>query len=168
MIFLGLVSSTILSMIPHPITGRVELRKRLAKTMRDIGRLYGILVASYIVKPGQGPIPTETQMKQFRKLASDLQRQISDERNLLEHVVYEPPLRGKFPISEYKTITDQVDSMADLVHAMVKKNQIFLAYILYHATQKRYLFFQVTYYLWYREGQCFILIRNGNKPLRLH
>ena len=142
MIFLGLVSSTILSMIPHPITGRVELRKRLAKTMRDIGRLYGILVASYIVKPGQGPIPTETQMKQFRKLASDLQRQISDERNLLEHVVYEPPLRGKFPISEYKTITDQVDNMADLVHAMVKKKKkTFSIYLVLRYTKKLPFFF---------------------------
>ncbi|KAI8147193.1 hypothetical protein BJV82DRAFT_509020 [Fennellomyces sp. T-0311] len=118
MIAVGLVSSLILSLIPSPVTGRVELRKRLAKTVRDIGRLYGILVASYIVKPKRGAMPTESQIKRFRKLSTELRRQIADERNLLAHAMYEPPLRGKFPTAEYKALIDKVDNMADLVHSM--------------------------------------------------
>ena len=119
MVAVGLVSSLILSLVPKPVAGRVQLRKNLAKTVRDIGRLYAILIASYIVKPGRGAMPTEAQTKRFRKLTSELRRQIGDERTLLAHVKYEPPLRGKFPLTEYKTLIDKIDNMADLVHGMV-------------------------------------------------
>lgn len=104
--------------IPFPITGRVELRYRLAQTVRDIGTLYSTLIYAFEKLHPDSPI-TEKQRKKFQKLALDIQRQIALERTLLAHAKYEPPLRGKYPQAKYAKILDHVDNMADMIFAMV-------------------------------------------------
>lgn len=104
-------------MIPTQVTGRVELRRRLAITITQIGRLYSLLASSYMVPHEE--LPTENQRKMFRKLALDVQRQIADERTLLANAKFEPPLRGQFPINEYTVLLQSAENMADLVESMV-------------------------------------------------
>ncbi|ORZ12336.1 hypothetical protein BCR42DRAFT_81199 [Absidia repens] len=117
LVCIGLVAASILNMIPTQVTGRVELRRRLAITITQIGRLYSLLASSYMVPHEQ--LPTENQKKMFRKLALEVQRQIADERTLLANALFEPPLRGKFPFKEYTILLQSVENMADLVESMV-------------------------------------------------
>ncbi|KAI8391663.1 uncharacterized protein BYT42DRAFT_509805 [Radiomyces spectabilis] len=117
LVVIGLAACGILLMIPYISTGRVELRKRLARTIHDIARLYGLLTAR-IIETSSSKIPVEQRFKMFRKLAVDLRRQIEDERNLLSHAKFEPPLRGQFPLKDYQVIIEKVDNMADLVFSM--------------------------------------------------
>lgn len=107
-------------MIPSQVTGRVELRRRLANTITQIGRLYSLLASSYMVSKDESP--TDNQRKQFRKLTLEVQRQLADERTLLTNARFEPPLRGTFPSKEYTTLLQSVENMADLVESMVRKS----------------------------------------------
>lgn len=101
------------------MTGRVELRRRLARTLRDLGRLYGVLTAHFITPSLSAKHATKEQIKAFRKLALAIQRQIGDERTFLKLAVFEPPMRGKFPAAKYQILVDKVENMADLVVLMV-------------------------------------------------
>lgn len=98
---------------------RVELRKSLAHTVRDVGRLYGILTSQFLVPEIAMLNPTKEQKKGFRRLNLDLRRQIAEERTYMHLSSYEPPLRGRFPAERYKAVLETVDSMADLVAGMV-------------------------------------------------
>ncbi|KAG0182910.1 hypothetical protein DFQ28_003639 [Apophysomyces sp. BC1034] len=118
LVTIGLAASYVLSMIPYPVSGRVELRKRSANTICEIGRLYAILASKFLVSKQELDYPTRDQLKSFRKLALEIRRQITDERNLLMHTDYEPPLRGRFPKESYVNILDRIDNMADLVQGM--------------------------------------------------
>lgn len=119
LVTIGLAAAVIVSMFPYPMTGRVELRKRLAFTLRDIGRLYGVLTVNLVMPSLSNKRPTEEQIKGFRKLTLDIRRQIADERTFLKLSAYEPPLRGDFPADRYGIILDKVENMTDLVYAMV-------------------------------------------------
>lgn len=118
LVIIGVAGCAILSLFPKPVTGRVELRKRLSKTLRDLSRLYGILVADIIMNTDTNSQPTKRQKKAFRKLALGIRRQIADEQTYLKLSKLEPPLRGKFPFEAYKTLVEKVDNMADLVQSM--------------------------------------------------
>jgi hypothetical protein len=113
---IGIVASGILLAIPFPPTSRVELRKRLSCTIRDIGRCFGILSASAMTSTGKKATPAIASA--FGKLAMGLRRQIAEEHTLFRHTVYEPPLRGYFPSASYKTLVEKMDNMADLVISM--------------------------------------------------
>lgn len=119
LVLIGFVASAILSMIPYPVAGRVELRKRLAQTLRDIGKMYGILTFWLITPSIATQEFTQYQLKSFRKLAVNVRRQIEDEHTFLKLSVFEPPLRGKFPAAKYRMVLEKVDNMADLVTDMV-------------------------------------------------
>ncbi|KAI8084668.1 uncharacterized protein BX664DRAFT_366267 [Halteromyces radiatus] len=114
-VVIGIAAAGLLLLFPAPVQGRIELRKRLATTIRDIGRLYGIVTAEVTSTKVIGEI-TAHQQKAFRKKALEIQRQLADERNLLAHSKYEPPLRGKFPVKKYSQILETVDNLAALVH----------------------------------------------------
>ena len=116
--------------IPFPITGRVELRYRLAQTVRDIGTLYSALIYSFENVDADSHL-SEQQRKIFAKLALNIQRQIALERTLLAHAKYEPPLRGKYPQDKYAKLLDTVDNMADMVYAMVSDRKVVLAQMNY-------------------------------------
>ncbi|KAI8973359.1 Fusaric acid resistance protein-like-domain-containing protein [Mycotypha africana] len=120
LVLIGIAASGILMAIPFPPTGRVELRKKIAKTVRDIGRCYGILSASIVSPSGQKASPGTSAT--FMHLALGLRRQVAAERALLHDANYEPPLRGYFPAAKYKTLVEKMDNMSDLVANMVKLN----------------------------------------------
>ncbi|ORX50433.1 hypothetical protein DM01DRAFT_1094193 [Hesseltinella vesiculosa] len=117
LIVLGLGATGVLLAIPAPVQGRIELRKRLAVTVNDIGRLYSIITAE-IAAPGKKFEHTTKLKKAFMKLCVKIRRQIADERNLLAHTKYEPPLRGKFPFEHYAALVQTVDNLADLIVGM--------------------------------------------------
>lgn len=117
LIIIGIIASGILLAIPFPPTSRVELRKRVAHTIRDIGKAHGIISASAIAPLGQ--IAQPAVVKAFGKLALELRRQIVEERTLLHDAKYEPPLRGYFPEKSYSTLVEKIDNMSDLVINMV-------------------------------------------------
>jgi hypothetical protein len=118
LVVIGVVAASIMYCIPFPVTGRVELRYRLAQTVRDIGTLYSALIYSFENVDANSHLD-EQQRKKFAKLALSIQRQIALERTLLAHAKYEPPLRGKYPQEKYAKLLDTVDNMADMVYAMV-------------------------------------------------
>ncbi|KAI9251490.1 hypothetical protein BDA99DRAFT_563757 [Phascolomyces articulosus] len=118
LVIIGVVAAAILSMIPAPVNGRVELRKRLSQTLRDIGRLYSLLSSQFLIPHMPGDKPSDAQVKSVRRLAFDLQRQIADERTFLKLAVFEPPLRGTFPSKTYGTIIEGVNNMVDLIYDM--------------------------------------------------
>ncbi|KAI9495016.1 hypothetical protein BDB00DRAFT_815490 [Zychaea mexicana] len=118
LVLAGVLAASVLSMIPEPNVGRVELRKRLAQTLRDIGRLYGILTSQFIVEYEDRSYLNKDQAKGFRRMVLGIQRQLADERVFLKHSRFEPPLRGRFPFEVYKTVLEKVDNMADLVADM--------------------------------------------------
>ncbi|ORY95665.1 hypothetical protein BCR43DRAFT_475613 [Syncephalastrum racemosum] len=120
LVIIGIAACTVLSVFPAPVTGRVELRRRLARTLRDLGRLYGVLTAHFITPSLSDKHATKEQIKAFRKLALTIQRQIGDERTFLKLAVFEPPLRGKFPAAKYQILVDKVENMADLVVLMAE------------------------------------------------
>ncbi|KAI7891734.1 uncharacterized protein EV154DRAFT_442545 [Mucor mucedo] len=113
MVLVGIIASGILIAIPFPPTSRVELRKNVAHTIRDIGKAFGILCASAIAPLGQRAHPVV--VKAFGKLALELRRQVAEERILLHHASYEPPLRGYFPAASYAVLVEKMDNMSDLV-----------------------------------------------------
>lgn len=118
LVIIGVAACAILSLFPRPVTGRVELRKRLSKTIRDLSRLYGILATDIILSKDNAGEPTNRQKKAFRKLALGIRRQIADEQTYLKLSKMEPPLRGKFPFEVYQKLVEKVDNMADLVQSM--------------------------------------------------
>ncbi|KAI7897489.1 uncharacterized protein BX663DRAFT_444994 [Cokeromyces recurvatus] len=118
LVIIGVGASAILSIIPKPITGRVELRKRISKTIRDISRLYSILVSDILITHNTSFEPTLGQIKAFRKSALSIRRQIADENTYLKMSKFEPPLRGKFPYEVYAKLVEKVDNMADLLQGM--------------------------------------------------
>ncbi|KAI8877640.1 hypothetical protein K501DRAFT_260071 [Backusella circina FSU 941] len=118
LVVIGVLAAAILSMIPSPVTGRVELRKRISKTIHDLSKLYGILVGDLLTDSRRSNEPTARQIKAFRKLALGIQRQIADERTYLKLSKMEPPLRGKFPLDSYTRLVEKVDNMADLLEGM--------------------------------------------------
>ncbi|KAI7853113.1 hypothetical protein BDC45DRAFT_464852 [Circinella umbellata] len=120
LVIIGVVAAAILLMIPAPVNGRVELRKRLAQTFCDMGRLYSLLCSQFLIPntPGVNDKPTDAQMKSIRRLAFDLQRQIADERIFLKLAVFEPPLRGRFPSKTYGSIVEHVGNMVNLIYDM--------------------------------------------------
>lgn len=117
MVVIGIAASGILLAIPFPPTSRVQLRKSVAYTIRDIGKAFGILCASAIAPLGQRAHPVV--VKAFGKLALELRRQVAEERILLHDASYEPPLRGYFPAASYTVLVEKMDNMADLVINMV-------------------------------------------------
>lgn len=117
MVLIGIAASGILISIPFPPTSRVELRKNVARTIRDIGKAFGILCASAIAPLGQRAHPVV--VKAFGKLALELHRQVAEERTLLLHASFEPPLRGYFPAASYAVLVEKMDNMSDLVINMV-------------------------------------------------
>lgn len=117
LVIIGIAASGILMAIPFPPTGRVELRKEISYTIRDIGRCFGILCAIAVSPTGKRAEPHVA--KAFGALALELRRQVTEERTLLQHASYEPPLRGYFPAASYKTLVEKMDNMSDLVINMV-------------------------------------------------
>lgn len=118
LVVIGVAAAAILSMIPEPITGRVELRKRISKTLRDMSKLYGILVGDILACYDTNQGPTPGQKKAFRKLALGIRRQIADEQMFLKLSKMEPPMRGRFPVEVYAVLVEKVDNMADLLEGM--------------------------------------------------
>lgn len=118
LVIIGVSAAAILSMIPKPVTGRVELRKRISKTLRDMSKLYGILVGDILTCYDNKQEPTPGQKKAFRKLALSIRRQIADEQTFLKLSKLEPPMRGKFPVEIYTVLVEKVDNMADLLEGM--------------------------------------------------
>ncbi|KAI8081921.1 Fusaric acid resistance protein-like-domain-containing protein [Gilbertella persicaria] len=118
LVVIGITASGILIAIPFLPTSRVELRKRLARTVRDIGKCYGILSTSVIHPIGHQPTPAIE--KSFRKLAIELRRQVAEEHTLFHHTAYEPSFRGYYPSESYRILVEKMDNMSDLVVNMVK------------------------------------------------
>ncbi|CAG8453478.1 19266_t:CDS:2 [Gigaspora rosea] len=108
-ISVGIASAFIMNMTPWPHTGRVEVRRRLARTISDICVLYSMTISSLL---RERPI---LRTRQFRKLVSKINRSITIERLLLSRTKYEPPLRGNFPIERYQEIITIVEHMVCLV-----------------------------------------------------
>ncbi|KAL0073866.1 hypothetical protein F4703DRAFT_1781432 [Phycomyces blakesleeanus] len=117
LVLIGIIASSALMIIPYPVIGRVELRKRLSQTIYDIERSYSIVNAS-VICASNGKSRTEAQEKSFRQLSLDIRRQIEDERMFLLLSVFEPPLRGKFPKDTYAKLLGSVDNMAGLIQGM--------------------------------------------------
>ncbi|KAI9313113.1 hypothetical protein BX666DRAFT_1864935 [Dichotomocladium elegans] len=124
LVLIGFVAATILSLVPAPVNARVELRKSLAHTLRDISRIYSFLTSAFLCPSIASSQLTEKQAKWLRRRAIDLRRQISDERTYLHLSRYEPPLRGKFPAARYKKLLEAVDALTDLATDMV--SEVFL------------------------------------------
>lgn len=124
LVIIGLVAASIITMFPAPMTARVELRKRLAQTLRSIGGMYSILASQILIPETATMTSTEEQAKGLRRLALELQRQIADERSFLQLSSYEPPLRGRFPKENYVSVLQHVSTMADLVYLMVSDEMV--------------------------------------------
>ncbi|KAL7316809.1 hypothetical protein PS15m_003250 [Mucor circinelloides] len=118
LVIIGVAAAAVLAVFPKAVTGRVELRKRISRTIQDLSKLYGILVGDILATEGADAKPTSGQRKAFRKLALGIRRQIADEQTYLKITGLEPPLRGKFPVEEYTKLVEKVDNMADLLQGM--------------------------------------------------
>lgn len=118
LVIIGVAAAAVLAVFPKAVTGRVELRKRISRTIQDLSKLYGILVGDILATEGTDAKPTSGQRKAFRKLALGIRRQIADEQTYLKITRLEPPLRGKFPVEEYAKLVEKVDNMADLLQGM--------------------------------------------------
>lgn len=113
-VVLGILGATIVNWFPRPVTGRVELRKRISKTFYDLSMLYGIIFADILVSKGV----SLNQVKAFRKLTVGIQRQLKDEGTYLKLSKLEPPLKGRFPFETYSELIKRLNNMADLVEGM--------------------------------------------------
>lgn len=123
-IVLGIVGSFLINLIPRPVTGRVELRKRIARTFYDMSVLYGIIFSDILSNRSThndenlGSTTTANQIKAFRQLTVHLQRQLKDEHTYLALSKLEPPLKGKFPFETYQILIEKLNNMADLLEGM--------------------------------------------------
>ncbi|KAK9764644.1 hypothetical protein K7432_007686 [Basidiobolus ranarum] len=116
-VMIGVVAASIMYCLPFPDTGRVALRRRLAGTVRDISVLYTCL--TYVLENwSPDSSTTESQRKQFEKLALNIYQQIASERILLEHTKYEPPLRGKYPRDKYIRVLEHVENMINMLQTI--------------------------------------------------
>jgi hypothetical protein len=113
-VVLGIISATIVNWFPRPVTGRVELRKRISKTFRDLSMMYGIIFADILASKDV----SLNQVKAFKKLTLGIQRQLKDEGTYLKLSKLEPPLKGKFPFETYEKLIKRLNNMADLIEGM--------------------------------------------------
>jgi hypothetical protein len=113
---IGITAAFVMNMIPWPHTGRVEVRHRLARTIADIGVLYSMTVSSLI--KGNENSDNLITTKPFRKLVARINRSIAIERLLLSRTIYEPPLRGNYPMDKYANMINIVEHMVNLVSGM--------------------------------------------------
>jgi hypothetical protein len=157
LVVIGIAASGILIAIPFPPTSRVELRKRVSLTIRDIGKAYGILSASAISHEGEKAHPVV--VKAFRKLSLELRRQVAEEHTLLHHAKYEPPLRGYFPAANYTILVEKMDNMSDLVTNMVSYDR---------RTQRVDIVILTFDFLIIRVQHCVKFDQNGEKILHLY
>ncbi|KAI8080157.1 uncharacterized protein B0P05DRAFT_469211 [Gilbertella persicaria] len=117
-VVLGIICSFLVNLVPRPVTGRVELRKRVANTFKDLATLYGIIFADILIDRPGTPYPSLNQVKAFRQLALHIQRQLKDQETYLRLSKLEPPLRGQFPFATYQSLIEKLNNMADLVEGM--------------------------------------------------
>ncbi|KAI8642259.1 hypothetical protein BD408DRAFT_344582 [Parasitella parasitica] len=119
-IVLGIVGSFLINLIPRPVTGRLELRKRIARTFYDMSVLYGIIFAGILSNHDtpNGSSATPNQTRAFNQLTVHLQRQLKDEQTYLKLSKLEPPLKGKFPFKTYQLLIEKLNNMADLLEGM--------------------------------------------------
>ncbi|KAI9480660.1 MAG: hypothetical protein EXX96DRAFT_481656 [Benjaminiella poitrasii] len=119
---LGIICSFLINLIPRPVTGRVELRRRIACTLSDMSLLHGIIFADILMdsspESSNQKGTTMNQIRAFRQLTLHVQRQLKDEETYLRLSRYEPPLKGKFPHATYQTLIDKLNTMADLIEGM--------------------------------------------------
>ncbi|KAI7892588.1 uncharacterized protein EV154DRAFT_462242 [Mucor mucedo] len=113
-VLLGILGATIVNWFPRPVTGRVELRKRISKTFYDLSMLYGIIFADILISKR---VPLD-QVKAFKKLTVRIQRQLKDEGTYLNLSKLEPSLKGKFPFETYYKLLIRLNNMADLVEGI--------------------------------------------------
>jgi hypothetical protein len=114
-VVLGIISAAIVNWFPRPVTGRVELRKSIARTFRDLSVMYGAIFANILDGNNNGPL---NQMKEFKRLGLSVQRQLAEEGTYLKLSKLEPPLKGKFPFNTYKELLQRLNNMADLIEGM--------------------------------------------------
>lgn len=113
-VVLGILGASLINWFPRPVTGRVELRKMVSNTIRDINMLYGVLFADVF---STHAIPLD-KVKAFKKLALGIQRQLKVEETYLNFTKLEPPLKGKFPFETYRELLERLNNMADLAEGM--------------------------------------------------
>ncbi|CAG8640474.1 8188_t:CDS:2, partial [Paraglomus occultum] len=111
----GIFTAFIMTVLPWPHTGRVEIRHRLARTISQVGVLYSMTIA-FFLKDDSSPCAHTT--KAFRKLLTRIQRSTNTERLLLSRTKYEPPLRGDFPRDLYEEMIDVVEHMTCIIARM--------------------------------------------------
>lgn len=115
----GVVAATILSVLPIPRNGRVELRHRMANTISQLGSMYEAFLALLLEDSShRAQYPSLHNRKLFRKLAIGIRKQIRGEQVLFEQSKYEPPLRGKFPKRTYWQMLQILDNMLNLLIEM--------------------------------------------------
>lgn len=114
-VILGILCSAIVNWFPRPVTGRVELRKSIARTFRDLSVMYGAIFANILDSNSKGPL---SQVKEFKRLGLGVQRQLMEENTYLKLSKLEPPLKGKFPFNSYKELLIRLNNMADLIEGM--------------------------------------------------
>ncbi|KAI8584645.1 hypothetical protein K450DRAFT_217274 [Umbelopsis ramanniana AG] len=118
-VLVGVVSATILSVLPFPKNGRVELRHRMANTISQLGSMYEAFLALLLEDSRhRAQYPALHNRKLFRKLAIGIRKQIVGEQVLFEQSKYEPPLRGKFPKHTYSKMLQILDNMLNLLIEM--------------------------------------------------
>ncbi|CAG8680711.1 65_t:CDS:2, partial [Acaulospora morrowiae] len=112
---IGITSAFIMMMFPWPHAGRVEVRYRLARTIANLGVLYSMTVSMLLREPRKMCFNTAPS---FTKLVAHVKRSIAAERLLLLRTVYEPPLRGRFPMEHYEKMIDIVEHMVNLISGL--------------------------------------------------
>lgn len=118
-VLVGVVAATILSLLPSPRNGRVELRHRMANTISQLGSMYEAFLALLLEDSShRAQYPSMHNRKLFRKLAIGIRKQIRGEQVLFEQSKFEPPLRGKFPKHTYFQMLQILDNMLNLLIEM--------------------------------------------------
>lgn len=113
-VVLGILGATLVNWFPRPVTGRAELRKRISKTFYNLSMLYGIIFADILISKRV----SLDQVKAFKKLTVDIQRQLKDEGTYLKLSKLEPSLKGRFPFETYQKLIIRLNNMADLIEGI--------------------------------------------------
>jgi hypothetical protein len=111
---LGILGASLINWFPRPVTGRVELRKMVSRTIGDINMLYGVVFAD-VLTTDDTPLD---HVKAFKKLSLNIQRQLKVEETYLNLSKLEPPLKGKFPYDTYRELIERLNNMTDLAEGM--------------------------------------------------
>ena len=111
-VFIGVCTSTLFTLFPHPHTTRSLLRRNIAKHLFTLSSFFGLINEKLLID--RSNFSTGGLDKESFKLQKRIVRLLNEERAGLQSVQYEFSLRGSFPRKTYTALVNSLSVISTL------------------------------------------------------